>query len=128
MAVRMRAGSRAFRMTTNLVRLGMAKVGFDKLVATTFGSIEDGGTPFLGTILHPIMELIGDLPQHIPAYRILISIGAEETHDSLGLLKRLDEAVEQNPIKAAISESNAILVMLVESVHSQLLCGEIPGA
>jgi hypothetical protein len=46
----------------------------------------------------------------------------------LGLLVRLDEAVEQNPIKAAISESNAILVMLVESVHGKLLCGEIPGA
>ena len=74
------------------------------------------------------MELIGDLPQHIPAHRILISVLAEETYDSLGLLERLDEAVEQNPIKAAISESNAILVMLVESVHGQLLCGEIPGA
>ena len=78
-------------------------------------------------MLHPIMELIGDLPQHIPAHRILIPIRAEETHDALGLLERLDEAVEENPIKAAISESNAILVMLVESVHGKLLCGEIPG-
>jgi hypothetical protein len=74
------------------------------------------------------MELISDFPQHIPAYRILIPIRTEETHHSLGLLERLDEAVEQNPIKAAISESNAILVMLVESVHGKLLCGEIPGA
>jgi hypothetical protein len=94
----------------------MAKVRFDKLIATTFGSIEHGGTPFLGTILHPIVELISDLPQHIPAYRILIPIHGEETHDSLGLLERLDEAVEQNPIKARISESNAILVMLLESL------------
>jgi hypothetical protein len=75
-----------------------------------------------------MMELISDFPQHIPAHRILIPILAEETHDSLGLLERLDEAVEQDPIKAAISESNAILVMLVESVHGKLLCGEIPGA
>jgi hypothetical protein len=74
------------------------------------------------------VELISDLPQHIPAHRILISISAEETHDPLGLLERLDQAVQQNPIKAAISESNVILVMLVESVHGELLCGEIPGA
>ncbi len=92
-----------------LVGLGLAKVRFDKLIPTTFGCFQDGGAPFLGTILHPIVELISDLPQHIPAHRILIPIGAEETHDSLGLLERLDEAVEQNPVKAAISESNAIL-------------------
>jgi len=40
----------------------------------------------------------------------------------------LDEPVEQNPVQAAIPETNAILVMLVESVHGELLCGEIPGA
>ena len=74
------------------------------------------------------MELISDSPQHVAADRILIPIRTEETHHSLGLLERLDEAVEQNPIQAAISESNAILGMLVESVHGKLLCGEIPGA
>jgi hypothetical protein len=42
--------------------------------------------------------------------------------------KRMDETVEQNPVKAAISESNAILGMLVEGVHGKLLCCEIPGA
>jgi hypothetical protein len=74
------------------------------------------------------MELIGDLPQHIPAHRILIPVRAEETHDSLGLLERLDATVEQNPIKTAISESDAMLMMLAESVHGKLLCGQIPGA
>jgi len=74
------------------------------------------------------MELISDLPQRIPAHGVLIPISARETHDPLGLLERLDDAVEQNPVKAAISESNAILVVLVESVHGKLLCGQIPGA
>jgi hypothetical protein len=106
----------------------MTKVGLDKVVASTLGSFQDGGIPFLATILHPVVELISDFPQYIPAYRVLISIGAEESDHPLGLLERLNEAVEQNPIKAAISESNAILVMLVESVHGELLCGEIPGA
>jgi len=67
------------------------------------------------------MELISDSPQHVAADRILIPIRTEETHHSLGLLERLDKTVEQNPIKAAISESNVIVVMLVESVHGTLL-------
>src|ERR1700692_1371828 len=75
-----------------LVGLGTVKVRFDKLIPTTLGSMEDGATPFLIMILPPIVEWIGDLPQHIPAHRILIPILAEETHDSLGLLERLDEA------------------------------------
>src|SRR6202167_3070030 len=110
------------------VGLGLAKIRFYKLIPTTFGSIEDGSTPFLGTVLHRVMKLISDLPQYIPAHRILIAIGTEEHHDSLRVLERFDQPVEQNPIEAAISESNAILVMLVESVHGKLLCGEIPGA
>jgi hypothetical protein len=74
------------------------------------------------------VELIRDFSQHIPAHRVLISIGAEESDYPLGLLERLNDAVEQNPIKAAISESNAILVMLEECVHGKLLCGETPRA
>src|SRR5271166_1269251 len=111
-----------------LVGPSPAKVRLNKLIATTFGGFQDGGTPFLGTILYPMVELISDLPQHIPAHWILIPISAEETHHPLGLLEGLDEAVEQNAVKAAISESNAILVVLVESVHGELLCGQIPGA
>ena len=56
----------------------------------------------------------------------MIPIGAEESDHAFGLLEGLDEPVEQNPVKAAIPETNAILVMLVESVHGELLCGEIP--
>jgi hypothetical protein len=103
-------------------------MGLEKVVASTCGSFQDGGLPFLGTILHPVVELVSNFPQQIPADTVLISIGAEESDHPLGLLERLNDAVEQNPIEAAIPESNAILVMLVESVHSQLLCGEIPGA
>src|ERR1700674_2910079 len=98
----------------------MEKIMFAKPIPTTLGNIEDGGAPFLGTVLHPAMELISDFPQHIPAYRILIPIRTEETYHSLGLLERLDQTVEQNPIKATISETNVILVMLVESVHGKL--------
>src|ERR1700739_4555662 len=69
------------------VGLGMTKVGLDKVVAPTLGSFQDGGVPFLGTILYPVVELISDFPQHIPAHRVLISIGAEESDHPLGLLE-----------------------------------------
>ena|SRR6266851_2779414 len=107
---------------------GMTKVGLDEVVASTFGSFQDGGVPLLATIPHPVVELVSDFPQHIPADGVLMAIGAEESDYPLGLLERLNEAVEQNPIKAAIPESNAILVMLEECVHGKLLCSEIPRA
>ena len=40
--------------------------------------------------------------------------------DSLRLLKRLDQPVEKNSVEAAIAETDAVLVMLVERVHGRL--------
>jgi len=111
-----------------LVGPSMAKVRLDKVIATTFGSFQDGGIPFLGSVLYRILKLFGDVPQQVPTHGVLIPIGAEESNHALRLLKGLYETVQQNSVEAAISESNAILVMLVESVHGKLLCGEIPGA
>jgi hypothetical protein len=45
----------------------------------------------------------------------------EEADDPLRLLKRLDEPVEKDPVKAAVAELYAIPVMLVEGVHRPLL-------
>ena len=47
------------------------------------------------------------------------SIGSEKPHHSLGLLERLDKAVEQNPVKTLIAEANAVLVMFVERIHDR---------
>jgi hypothetical protein len=58
--------------------------------------------------------------QDIPAHRIEVSIGTEKPHHSLGLLERLDKAVEQNPVKTPIAEADAILVMFVERIHGRL--------
>src|ERR1700758_3289594 len=49
-----------------------------------------------------------------------VPIGTEEPHHSLGLLERLDKAVEQNPVKTPIAEADAILVMFVERIHGRL--------
>jgi hypothetical protein len=69
--------------------------------------------------------LLGDITQHVSADGVLIPIGAEESDHALRLLEGLDEAVEQNPVKAAIPETNAVLVMFEECVHGKLLCSEI---
>jgi hypothetical protein len=98
-----------FQNDDDLVRWGVAKVGFHKLVASTFRSFQDGDVPFLRSVLHPVLKLLGDVSQHIPANGVLISIGAEESHNPFRLLKGLYETVEKNPVKAAIPETNAIL-------------------
>jgi hypothetical protein len=60
---------------------------------------------------------------------LMIPVGVEEADDALGLLKGLDEPIEQDPIETPIPEADVILVMLVEGVHGpDLLRGEIPGA
>ena len=48
--------------------------------------------------------------------------------DCFRLLKRLNETVEQKPVKAPVPESDAIFVMFVKGVHGTLLRGQIPGA
>jgi hypothetical protein len=45
----------------------------------------------------------------------------------LRLLKRLNQTVQQKPVETTVAKSDTILVMLAESVHGPLLCGEIPG-
>ena len=68
-------------------------------------------------VSRPVLNLLGNVPQHIWSDRVLIPIGAEQTDDRLGLLEEWDDAVEQDPVEAMVSESNAMLVMLLESVH-----------
>src|SRR5207253_8834127 len=92
------------------------------------GRFQTRSAPVLGAVLLPILESIGDLRQGSPGHSLPMTIGVEEAQHALGLLERLDQSVEQEPIKTPIPELDAILVMLDEGVHGTLLCGEIPGA
>jgi hypothetical protein len=47
-----------------------------------------------------------------------VAIDIEKAHDPLGLLKWLDEPVQQNPVKTPIAKANAVPVMLVKGVHA----------
>jgi hypothetical protein len=44
---------------------------------------------------------------------------SKKADHTLGLLKRLDQAVEQDTVEAAIAEADAVLVVFVESVHGR---------
>src|SRR2546422_1822823 len=89
---------------------------------------ENRSAPFLGSVLQPILELIGDFRQGFPGDPFPFAVGIEETEHALGLLERLNQAVEQKPVETPVPKLDAILVMLDEGVHGKLLCGEIPGA
>jgi len=59
------------------------------------GRLQNRRIPLLGAILHPVLELIRNLVER------------------RGLLKRLNQPVEQQPVEAPVAESNAILVMFI---------------
>jgi len=78
-------------------------------------------------VRHPVPELIRDTRQKTACHALPSSIGIKETDHALRLLKWLNQTVEQQPVETTVAESDTILVMLAESVHGPLLCGEIPG-
>jgi hypothetical protein len=103
------------------------KVGIDKVVAPSGRRIYNRGTPFLATILDPVLELLSNIAQNMTSNPLGLPIGVKEADYPLGLLKRLNQSVQKNPIKTTIGKFDAILMVLAEGVHRLLLCGEIPG-
>jgi hypothetical protein len=71
-------------------------------------------------LFHPALKLFGSPTQDIPAHRMEAPVNTEKPDYSLGLLKRLDEPVQQDPVKTPIAEADAVLVMLVEGIHGRL--------
>jgi len=78
----------------DLFGFGSCEVRQDEVIAPAFRRIQDGRSPFLGSVDHPVLKLSCDLAQDIAADRIQIAVGSEEADDPLLLLKRLDEAIE----------------------------------
>jgi hypothetical protein len=107
-----------FQDDDDLIRLCSLEVRVDEFVAPALWRLDNRGVPFVGLILHPALKLLGGAAQHIAADRIEVPIGIEKAHDPLGLLKRLDEPVQQNPVKTPIPKANAVPVMLVEGIHA----------
>jgi hypothetical protein len=61
--------------------------------------------------------LIGDFGQGLSGDPFPLPIRVEEPKHSLGLLKGLNQSVQQQSIEAPIVEFDAILVVLVKGVH-----------
>jgi len=126
MAVMMVAGSR-FNDGHDLIGLGTPEVAIYEIIAPVWGILLNGHTPFLGTVLDPIQELVGDLRESPVGHPFGVAVCVEEAQHSFGLLERLNESVQKKPIEASISELDAILMVLVKGVHGNLQRGEIPG-
>jgi hypothetical protein len=90
------------------------------LVVLALGGIQNRSTPLLAAVLEPILELVGDVGQGTLGDSFCFPVGVEEPQHALGLLERLDQAVQQNPIEATIGELDAILVMFEKGVHGNL--------
>jgi hypothetical protein len=111
-----------FQDDGNLIRFSFLQIGLYEFITSARGSVQDGCAPLLGPVLHPVPKLISDLGQHLTTDRVLLTVGGEEANHSLGLLKRLNQAIQQNSVKATVVESNATLVVLVKGVHETLQC------
>jgi hypothetical protein len=48
---------------------------------------------------------------------LALPIGFKEADHTLGLLKRLNQSVQKNPIKTTVGEFDAMLMMFAEGVH-----------
>jgi hypothetical protein len=68
-------------------------------------------------VCDPVLKLIGDAGEIGSGDAGTIAVGIEEPQDSFRLLKGLDQPVQQQPIKAAVPELDATLVMLEKGVH-----------
>jgi hypothetical protein len=54
--------------------------------------------------------------EKIACHPLSLPVGIEEADDAFGLLKRLDQSVQKQPVETTIGEANAILVMLEKGV------------
>ena len=96
----------------------MLKVGIDKVITPSLWRIQDGRTPLLATVLDPVLELLGDIAQTVASYPLALPIGIKKTDHSFGLLERLNQPVQKNPIKTTVAKFDAILMMFAEGVHA----------
>jgi hypothetical protein len=109
-----------FQDDDDLIRLGSLEVRVDEFVAPALWRLDNRGVPLVGLILHPALKLLRGAAQDIAADRIRTPIGIEKADDPLGLLKWLDEPVQQDPVKTPIAKADAVPVMLVEGIHGRL--------
>jgi hypothetical protein len=86
-------------------------------------SPHNGRAPFLAPVLDPVLKLLSDIAQAVASNPFALSIGIKEADHSLWLLKRLNQPVQKNPIKTAVTKFDAIVMVFAEGVHRLFLGG-----
>jgi four helix bundle protein len=104
----------------DLIWLCVSEIGSDKIIAPVVWRIKNGSLPGRGPVGHPVLVLACDVTKNIPGDGVDLSVRAEEANDSFRLLKRLDRRIEKHPVKAAIMETDVILMVLIEGVHGRI--------
>ena len=88
------------------------------VIAPSGWHVQNGRAPFLATILYPVLKLLSNITQKIASNPLPLPIGIKETDYSLGLLKRLNQSVQKNPIKTTVAKFDAILMMFAGGVFA----------
>src|SRR5262249_13464809 len=110
-----------------LIRFGPPEVWIHELIAAAAGSLDDRNAPLRCPIPHPVLKALRDPAQDIPADRILLTVAAKETDHPLGLLKGLNQGIEQKAVEAPVAETNTLAVMLKKGVHGTPPGSSMPG-
>src|SRR6516165_12599512 len=93
------------------------EVGSNKVITPSLRRIHNGHAPFLATVFEPVLELLSNITQEIASNAQALAVGIKDTDHSFGLLKRLNQSVQKNPIKTTVGKFDAILMMFAEGVH-----------
>jgi hypothetical protein len=101
------------------IRFGTFEVRVDEVITTPFRCLQDGDVSLRAPTFYPQLKLLGDRTQCVPGYRVELSVGIKESEYPFRLLERLNEAIEQDPVEAAVVPGDAILVVIVEGVHER---------
>jgi hypothetical protein len=79
----------------------VSKVRLDEVVAPTFWVAHDFHAPPLSAVLDPVVILVGNVAQDVPAHRINLAIHPEKALRSGTVQEGLDTAMQQKTVKSS---------------------------
>jgi hypothetical protein len=85
-----------FKDDYDLVGLGSSEIRVNEFVATALRRFHDRNIALGCSLFHPALESFGNVSQGMASYWVKLAIRIEETYNPLGLLERLNQAIEKN--------------------------------
>ena len=102
------------------IGLGAFEIRIDEFVTTALRRFDNRDVALLGPLRHPALKLVGDAAQCVSGHRVQLAIGVEKADHPLWLLERLNQPVQENPVKTVIMPIDAVFVVLLEGIHGRL--------